>query len=49
MKILLLGIFLFLYSSTAWAKDKHYYIGIIETTWDYAFGNGEKKLISIDR
>lgn len=48
MKILLLGIFLFLYSNTAWAKDKHYYIGIIETTWNYASDNGEKKLISVD-
>ncbi|XP_053523203.1 ceruloplasmin isoform X1 [Artibeus jamaicensis] len=48
MKIPWLGIFWVLCSSTAWAKDKHYYIGIIETTWDYAFGNGEKKLISID-
>ncbi|XP_007938398.2 ceruloplasmin [Orycteropus afer afer] len=49
MKILLLGIFLFLYSTSAWAKDRHYYIGIIETTWDYAVDNGEKKLISVDK
>ncbi|XP_019604395.2 ceruloplasmin isoform X2 [Rhinolophus sinicus] len=48
MKILLLSIFLFLYTTTAWAKDKHYYIGIIETTWNYASDNGEKKLISVD-
>lgn len=48
MKILLLGIFLFLYSTTVWAKEKHYYIGIIETTWNYASDNGEKKLISVD-
>ncbi|XP_049723444.1 ceruloplasmin isoform X1 [Elephas maximus indicus] len=48
MKILLLGIFLLLYSTSAWAKDKHYYIGIVETTWNYAPDNGEKKLISAD-
>ncbi|XP_054441156.1 ceruloplasmin isoform X2 [Pteronotus mesoamericanus] len=48
MKILLLGIFLFLHSSTAWAKDKHYYIGIIETTWNYASDNEVRKLISVD-
>lgn len=48
MKILLLSSFLFLHSTTAWAKDKHYYIGIIETTWNYASDNGEKKLISTD-
>ncbi|KAF6384558.1 ceruloplasmin [Rhinolophus ferrumequinum] len=48
MKILLLSTFLFLYSTTAWAKYKHYYIGIIETTWNYASDNGEKKLISVD-
>ncbi|XP_062947427.1 ceruloplasmin isoform X2 [Cynocephalus volans] len=48
MKILMLGIFLFLYSTPGWAKDKHYYIGIIETTWNYASDNGEKKLISVD-
>uniref|UniRef100_G1LWZ3 Ceruloplasmin n=1 Tax=Ailuropoda melanoleuca TaxID=9646 RepID=G1LWZ3_AILME len=47
MKILWLGIFLVLYSNSAWAKEKHYYIGIIETTWDYASDN-EKKLISVD-
>ncbi|PNI78330.1 CP isoform 1 [Pan troglodytes] len=48
MKILILGIFLFLCSTPAWAKEKHYYIGIIETTWDYASDHGEKKLISVD-
>ncbi|KAK1343718.1 hypothetical protein QTO34_014271 [Cnephaeus nilssonii] len=32
----------------AWAKEKHYYIGIIETTWNYASENGEKKLIAVD-
>nr|KAF6477344.1 ceruloplasmin [Molossus molossus] len=48
MQTLLLGIFLFLYSATAWAKEKHYYIGIVETTWNYAPDNGEKKLISVD-
>lgn len=48
MKTLLLGIFLFLHSTTAGAKEKHYYIGIIETTWNYASDNGEKKLISVD-
>nr|XP_025736533.1 ceruloplasmin isoform X2 [Callorhinus ursinus] len=47
MKILWLSIFLFLHSNSAWAKEKHYYIGIIETTWDYASDN-EKKLISVD-
>ncbi|XP_032708341.1 ceruloplasmin isoform X1 [Lontra canadensis] len=48
MKTLWLGIFLFFYSNSAWAKEKHYYIGIIETTWDYA-SDSEKKLISVDR
>ncbi|XP_045395394.1 ceruloplasmin isoform X2 [Lemur catta] len=48
MKILMLGIFLFFYSTQAWAKEKHYYIGIIETTWNYASDNGEKKLMSVD-
>nr|KAF6381582.1 hypothetical protein mPipKuh1_003208 [Pipistrellus kuhlii] len=48
MKILLLGVFLFLHSTPAWAKEKHYYIGIIETTWNYASDNGEKKLIAVD-
>ncbi|XP_004405862.1 PREDICTED: ceruloplasmin-like isoform 3 [Odobenus rosmarus divergens] len=47
MKILWLSIFLFLYSNSAWAKEKHYYIGIIETAWDYASDN-EKTLISVD-
>ncbi|XP_008705577.2 ceruloplasmin isoform X1 [Ursus maritimus] len=47
MKILWLSIFLVLYSNSAWGKEKHYYIGIIETTWDYASDN-EKKLISVD-
>ncbi|KAG8511404.1 Ceruloplasmin [Galemys pyrenaicus] len=46
--ILLLGTFLLLYNRSAWAKDKHYYIGIIETNWNYASDNGEKKLISVD-
>ncbi|XP_077622006.1 ceruloplasmin isoform X3 [Crocuta crocuta] len=49
MKILLLGLFLFLYSNSAWAKEKHYYIGIIETTWNYAPDNEGKRLISVDR
>uniref|UniRef100_A0A5F4VR85 Ceruloplasmin n=1 Tax=Callithrix jacchus TaxID=9483 RepID=A0A5F4VR85_CALJA len=48
MKILILGIFLFLYSTPGWAKEKHYYIGIIETAWNYASDHGEKKLISVD-
>ncbi|XP_032201865.1 ceruloplasmin isoform X3 [Mustela erminea] len=48
MKTLWLGIFLFFYSNSAWAKEKHYYIGIIETTWDYA-SDSEKKLISVDK
>ncbi|XP_069331456.1 ceruloplasmin isoform X2 [Eulemur rufifrons] len=48
MKILMLGIFLFFYSTQAWVKEKHYYIGIIETTWNYASDNGEKKLMSVD-
>ncbi|XP_058406209.1 ceruloplasmin [Diceros bicornis minor] len=47
MKIFLLGIFL-LCSNSAWAKNKHYYIGIIETAWNYASDNGEKKLVSVD-
>uniref|UniRef100_A0A8C8Z8S5 Ceruloplasmin n=1 Tax=Prolemur simus TaxID=1328070 RepID=A0A8C8Z8S5_PROSS len=48
MKILMLGIFLFFYSTQAWVKEKHYYIGITETTWNYASDNGEKKLMSVD-
>ncbi|XP_075412020.1 ceruloplasmin isoform X2 [Tenrec ecaudatus] len=48
MKNLWLGTFLLLYSTSAWAKDKHYYIGIVETSWNYAPDNGEKKLISVD-
>lgn len=48
MKILLLGALLCLYNSSAWAKDKHYYIGIIETNWNYASDNGGRKLISVD-
>ncbi|XP_066096925.1 ceruloplasmin isoform X1 [Saccopteryx bilineata] len=48
MKILLLGIFLFFCSTTAWAKDKHYYIGIIETAWNYAPDNEGRTLISVD-
>ncbi|XP_070094393.1 ceruloplasmin isoform X3 [Equus przewalskii] len=47
MKTFLLGIFL-LCCNSAWAKNKHYYIGIIETTWNYASDSGEKKLISVD-
>uniref|UniRef100_A0A8D0U5R6 ferroxidase n=1 Tax=Sus scrofa TaxID=9823 RepID=A0A8D0U5R6_PIG len=49
MKIFLLGIFLILCGTSARAKDKHYYIGIVETTWDYASDRGEKKLISVDK
>ncbi|XP_037698864.1 ceruloplasmin [Choloepus didactylus] len=49
MKIFLLGIFLFFcFVALARAKDKHYYLGIVETTWNYASENGEKKLISTD-
>lgn len=48
MKIFLLCIFLILCGTSAWAKDKHYYIGIIETAWNYASDYGEKKLISVD-
>ncbi|KAM6222188.1 ceruloplasmin [Rhynchocyon petersi] len=49
MKILLLGVFLFFFNcSSAWAKDKHYYIGIVETTWKYTSDDGERKLVSVD-
>lgn len=48
MKFLLLSALLFLYSSLAWTRDKHYYIGITEAVWDYASGNEEKELISVD-
>ncbi|KAM8770514.1 ceruloplasmin-like [Rhynchonycteris naso] len=48
MKILLLAVFLLFCSTTAWAKDKHYYIGIIETAWNYASDNEGRKLISVD-
>lgn len=48
MKLFLLSTFLFLYSSLAWARDKHYYIGITEAVWNYAPGNEEKTLISVD-
>ncbi|XP_006895636.1 PREDICTED: ceruloplasmin-like [Elephantulus edwardii] len=46
MKILLLGIFLVAYSPSVWTKDKHYYIGIVETTWKYSSDYGEKELIA---
>lgn len=48
MKFLLLSALLFLYSSLAWTREKHYYIGITEAVWDYASGNEEKELISVD-
>ncbi|XP_031232289.1 ceruloplasmin isoform X2 [Mastomys coucha] len=48
MKFLLLSTFLVLCSSLAWARDKHYFIGITEAVWNYASGNEEKKLISVD-
>lgn len=48
MNFLLLGTFLFLNTPLAWARDKHYYIGIIEAVWNYAPENGEKKLVSVD-
>ncbi|GAB1287405.1 Ceruloplasmin [Apodemus speciosus] len=34
--------------SPAWARDKHYYIGITEEVWNYASGNEKKILISVD-
>ncbi|XP_004834476.1 ceruloplasmin isoform X1 [Heterocephalus glaber] len=49
MKLSVLGIFLFLCSTPAWTKDKHYYIGINETTWNYASDKEEKTLISVDK
>ncbi|XP_048190634.1 ceruloplasmin isoform X2 [Perognathus longimembris pacificus] len=49
MKLWMLGVFLFLSNSTAWTKDKHYYIGIVETTWNYASDNREKTLISVNK
>ncbi|XP_040125872.2 ceruloplasmin isoform X2 [Ictidomys tridecemlineatus] len=48
MKLLVLGVFLFFCSSPAWTKEKHYYLGIIETTWNYNSDRGEKKLVSVD-
>ncbi|KAM5292843.1 ceruloplasmin [Ctenodactylus gundi] len=48
MKLFMLVMFLFWYSTPAWTKEKRYYIGIIETTWNYASDTGEKKLISVD-
>lgn len=36
MKFLLLLTFLVVISSLGWAKDRHYYIAIKETTWNYA-------------
>ncbi|XP_019666136.1 ceruloplasmin-like [Felis catus] len=36
MKALLPLMFLFFVSSPGWAKDRHYSIGIKETTWNYA-------------
>ncbi|EHB12272.1 Ceruloplasmin [Heterocephalus glaber] len=36
-------------STPAWTKDKHYYIGINETTWNYASDKEEKTLISVDK
>lgn len=48
MKLLMFGIFLFLCNARAWAEEKHYYIGIIETSWNYATDTGDKKLISVD-
>uniref|UniRef100_A0A671E9X8 Hephaestin n=1 Tax=Rhinolophus ferrumequinum TaxID=59479 RepID=A0A671E9X8_RHIFE len=36
MKNILLMTFLVFISSPGWAKDRHYYIGIKETTWNYA-------------
>lgn len=48
MKFLLLSALLFLHSSLAWTREKHYYIGITEAVWDYASGSEEKELISVD-
>lgn len=36
MKIFLQLTFLVFISPPGWAKDRHYYIGIKETTWNYA-------------
>ncbi|XP_012885364.1 PREDICTED: ceruloplasmin-like isoform X2 [Dipodomys ordii] len=49
MKLWMLGVFLFLSNSPAWTKDRHYYIGIVETTWNYASDSGERTLISVDK
>nr|XP_003476593.3 ceruloplasmin isoform X1 [Cavia porcellus] len=49
MKLFVLGIFLFLYSTPAWTRDKHYYIGIKERSWNYAPDNEKKELISVDK
>nr|XP_020013931.1 ceruloplasmin [Castor canadensis] len=48
MRLWAIGTLLLLCGVPAWAKDRHYYIGIVETTWNYAPDNGEKKLISAD-
>lgn len=47
MKIFLFGIF-FLCCNLVWAKNKYYYIGIIEIIWNYVFDSGEKKFILVD-
>uniref|UniRef100_G5EA73 Ceruloplasmin n=1 Tax=Sarcophilus harrisii TaxID=9305 RepID=G5EA73_SARHA len=44
MQFLLLVSFLFFYSTQVWARERHYYIGIIETAWNYAPISDEKKL-----
>ena len=49
MKFLLLSTFIFLYSSLALARDKHYFIGITEAVWDYASGTEERNLFQLTR
>ncbi|XP_055977363.1 ceruloplasmin-like [Sorex fumeus] len=49
MKILLLAVFLFFSSSSAWAKTKHYYLAITEDVWSYASDSLQKKLIAVDK
>ncbi|XP_054984107.1 ceruloplasmin-like [Sorex araneus] len=48
MEVLLLLNFLVLLSAPSWATERHYYIAIEETTWDYA-PSGKKSLFLLDR
>ncbi|XP_027731626.1 ceruloplasmin isoform X1 [Vombatus ursinus] len=43
MQLLLLVSFLFFCSTQVWARERHYYIGIVEIAWNYAPISDEKK------